>query len=363
MSSVGANAQGQGWALGYLVIGQGLGWLAGAVTFIGGWIYCLATYGFLLGGSLGWIPAGIAASIVGALVAFLWGPIAIAAVWWGLSVWGHKPAVATAEVPSAAMVTADAQAVSAVPSPSPPPIEPPSPPTMATATQALADFQRVYWSGGMAGAVTYTMECYNKLKLSPSLAQWHLCASIDQLGGMQSADSASRGGAATEYFDPYKVVNRQNSTSVDSTSADRVAALKAMLSQAMENQRAATVTAAQLVQQATQSATVAASSGSQFLRQVEDAPTVTRPTFDCNRVVSANLKLICATPALAAADQELATVYRAALSAAASPTTLKESQRDWIRRRNAAPANADGLASMFAERTAQLKALAGRPSG
>jgi hypothetical protein len=46
------------------------------------------------------------------------------------------------------------------------------------------------------------------------------------------------------------------------------------------------------------------------------------------------------------------------MNASASPATLRESQRKWIRRRNAAPAVADGLAMMFAERTAQLRELA-----
>lgn len=38
------------------------------IIFIGAWIYCIATYGFLLGVGLGWLPAAITAGIA----AFLW---------------------------------------------------------------------------------------------------------------------------------------------------------------------------------------------------------------------------------------------------------------------------------------------------
>ena len=38
------------------------------ITFVICYIYCIATYGFLLGVGLGWLPSGIVARIVG----FLW---------------------------------------------------------------------------------------------------------------------------------------------------------------------------------------------------------------------------------------------------------------------------------------------------
>lgn len=34
------------------------------IVFIGCWIYCVATYGFLLGVGLGWFPSMIAAAIL-----------------------------------------------------------------------------------------------------------------------------------------------------------------------------------------------------------------------------------------------------------------------------------------------------------
>lgn len=34
------------------------------IVFLGCWIYCVATYGFLLGVGIGWLPSIIAAAIV-----------------------------------------------------------------------------------------------------------------------------------------------------------------------------------------------------------------------------------------------------------------------------------------------------------
>ena len=35
-----------------------------AIIFIGAWIYCINTYGFLLGVGLGWLAAGVAATVL-----------------------------------------------------------------------------------------------------------------------------------------------------------------------------------------------------------------------------------------------------------------------------------------------------------
>jgi hypothetical protein len=42
--------------------------ITGFITFVVTWIYCIATYGFLLGVGIGWLPSIIVAAIVG----FLW---------------------------------------------------------------------------------------------------------------------------------------------------------------------------------------------------------------------------------------------------------------------------------------------------
>jgi hypothetical protein len=49
-----------------------VGGLTAISVFIGSWIYCIATYGFLLGVGLGWLPSGIAAVIAGLIAGYLW---------------------------------------------------------------------------------------------------------------------------------------------------------------------------------------------------------------------------------------------------------------------------------------------------
>ena len=39
-------------------------WITWALVFVGCWIYCIASYGFLLGVGLGWLPSGIAAFVI-----------------------------------------------------------------------------------------------------------------------------------------------------------------------------------------------------------------------------------------------------------------------------------------------------------
>lgn len=65
----------KGW---YLDMGIPIGSLAGLITFIGAWIYCMANYGFLFGFGLGWLPAIILAVMVGFATRYLWGPMAVA---------------------------------------------------------------------------------------------------------------------------------------------------------------------------------------------------------------------------------------------------------------------------------------------
>ncbi len=65
---------------GYVAIGYVLGAVAGVITFIGAYIYCIATYGFLLGLGLGWLPSEILAAIIGWAVVFLWGPAIVIAL-------------------------------------------------------------------------------------------------------------------------------------------------------------------------------------------------------------------------------------------------------------------------------------------
>jgi two-component system, chemotaxis family, chemotaxis protein CheY len=64
-----ATGTGGAWYwIGYVVC-----WI---VLFLGCWIYCIASYGFLLGVGLGWLPSAIAAS----LLSFLWPLVVVALV-------------------------------------------------------------------------------------------------------------------------------------------------------------------------------------------------------------------------------------------------------------------------------------------
>lgn len=86
---------------------------AAGLTFIGAWIYCIATYGFLIGVSLGWIPSAICAAISAAIFYYGWGLIAGAAV---IATVMHLATTKVAEPPNAdalAAVATDAAATDA----------------------------------------------------------------------------------------------------------------------------------------------------------------------------------------------------------------------------------------------------------
>ena len=59
----------------YFAIGGLLGFIPALIAFLGGWWYCAATYGFLLGFGLGWLPSIILAAIIFFAIMLLWGPI------------------------------------------------------------------------------------------------------------------------------------------------------------------------------------------------------------------------------------------------------------------------------------------------
>ena len=74
-----------------------MGIIVGLATFVTAWAYCTIHYGFLFGFGLGWLPAGMLASIVGAVwwlvsplaVGLLLGVLLLIALWQapGLVVW------------------------------------------------------------------------------------------------------------------------------------------------------------------------------------------------------------------------------------------------------------------------------------
>ena len=67
----------------YVALGKIIGALSGVVAFFGSYYYCIATYGYLLGFGLGWLPSLILGVIVMFFATLLW-PIVIAGVAVGL---------------------------------------------------------------------------------------------------------------------------------------------------------------------------------------------------------------------------------------------------------------------------------------
>lgn len=84
------------------------------------------------------------------------------------------------------------------------------------------------------------------------------------------------------------------------------------------------------------------------------APKV-EPSFDCSKVHSDVLKLICNTPSLALADRQLADVYAHARATDPNPVALRAEQRSWIRKRNNSKADVFVLERLYERRLASLK--------
>jgi uncharacterized protein len=89
---------------------------------------------------------------------------------------------------------------------------------------------------------------------------------------------------------------------------------------------------------------------------------VIHPSFDCKRVYSLVLKLVCSTPVLAASDQELAAAYASAMEKVSSKRALALSERNWIKARNRSGANVAALLQIYHERIGYLRSLQPAPS-
>ncbi|HET7084140.1 MAG TPA: lysozyme inhibitor LprI family protein [Rhizomicrobium sp.] len=81
------------------------------------------------------------------------------------------------------------------------------------------------------------------------------------------------------------------------------------------------------------------------------------PSFDCSRVTSEVLNLVCKTPELALADRQLAEAYKAARARSTTPDYLVRTQRQWIQDRTNSPAEVPYLLRMYRERIDYLNAL------
>ncbi len=52
-------------------------WITWLLVFGGCWVYCISSYGFLIGVGVGWLPSSIAATVV----SFFWPLILIGILW------------------------------------------------------------------------------------------------------------------------------------------------------------------------------------------------------------------------------------------------------------------------------------------
>jgi len=83
------------------------------------------------------------------------------------------------------------------------------------------------------------------------------------------------------------------------------------------------------------------------------------PSFDCRRARSQGERVVCADPALAAADQRLSDAYQQALEAGVPGWRLERQQRRWLRaREDAAFAAPEAVAEVYEARIAELQAQA-----
>ena len=82
------------------------------------------------------------------------------------------------------------------------------------------------------------------------------------------------------------------------------------------------------------------------------------PSFDCRYARSRAEQLVCADPDLAAADRRLARAYAEAVRGGYPRDELRQDQDRWLRaREQAARYDADAVAEVYEERTAELEDL------
>jgi uncharacterized protein YecT (DUF1311 family) len=84
-----------------------------------------------------------------------------------------------------------------------------------------------------------------------------------------------------------------------------------------------------------------------------------RASFDCATAEPGAEQMVCADPALASADRQMAQAYRRALSAGAAPGDLRQDQRDWAAiREDAARHSPRALAQVYDQRIEELNRIA-----
>ena len=78
---------------------------------------------------------------------------------------------------------------------------------------------------------------------------------------------------------------------------------------------------------------------------------------DCSRAKTNSEKLLCSNSRLAAADQRLASAFRAAIKRGIEPQVLMDSQRSWIHDVRDVCNDVDCMLKAYDERTAEIKDL------
>jgi hypothetical protein len=87
------------------------------------------------------------------------------------------------------------------------------------------------------------------------------------------------------------------------------------------------------------------------------APAVANPSFSCADAGSQMERYICAEPAVAAAELEMAGLYRQAMAVTDDRDSLRSSQRDFLIKLAASPFRRDVFIGSYRQRSAELRAI------
>lgn len=99
----------------------------------------------------------------------------------------------------------------------------------------------------------------------------------------------------------------------------------------------------------------AEAAGTSAVTQSVEAIAPAGPSFDCNKASTAVEKMICASPALAAADAQTVAAYTVKLSASSDPEGIKQHQATWRRTVRDACTTPECVTMAYQQRLVELK--------